>query len=309
MLFAVLVVVMVVGEVALYTDPYSFSSDVDSDGPTYRVEASGAAQFDIVQMDSGFSPPTEIYIYYDGSYGSFGPGLPSVEDLVRELNIRGMESTIVDADGLRDLMSKDPVGKAVVFISGAMPSTVYSGSAEDLAVSWMSSGGSVYWIGQTIGMYVSLPGGETSRVDGWESLFFGGRINDSKSLEIGDRRVSDIGDMICLRSSNAQYGMSVDVPDSLSLGYVTNDGYTSIGIAKYGEGMICIVGGFYSDTERTDLAQIVASGVTYDSEVVLHESVSVKGGENTGDLAPLDGSVVYIFAGGDYTSYGQRHRL
>ena len=304
-----MVAVMVIGEIALYAEPYSFSSDVDPDGPTYEVEASAAAHFDIIQMDGRFSPPTEVYIYHDDSYGSFGPGLRSVEDFVQELEIRGMESTIVDADGLRDLMSEDPVGKAVVFVSGSMPSTIYTGSSEDPVVSWMKSGGSVYWIGQTMGKYVGLPGGEISQVDGWESLFFGGRINDSGSMDVGERRIGDIGDLLCLRSSNAQYGMSVDVPDSLSLGYVTNDGYTSIGIAKYGEGMVCIVGGFYSDTERTDLAQIVASGVTYDSEVVLHESVSVKGGEKTGDLVPLDGSVVYIFAGGDYTSYGQRHRL
>lgn len=309
----VLIAVMVIGEASLYlASPYSFSSDVyrGPEGPEYSFESSGAADFSVVQTDPGeFEPPTDIYIYDDPSYGSFAPS-DAEEDLVTELRVRGMECTPIDTRGLVDLVSGDPSGKAIVFLTGALPSDVYSGSPDDPIVRWVAAGGSLYWMGQVLGAYISLDDGTVREVEGGDSLFFGdGSFNSSKSTDVGETPDAGLGSALCIRSSNAQYGMSVSVPDCLSLGYVTDDGYGSVCTARYGDGMISVVGGTFYHAERKDMAQLIASGVTYSSDMVLHQTVVSDGGRHTGALEDVSDSIVYIFAGGDFTSYGCRHTL
>ncbi len=316
-IFAVLVVVMVAGEMMIYVaNPYHFSSDIiNQDGNVmYEVESSGSARFQILEIDTGrMESVDEVYIYLDDSYGTQGISNASecVEDIVRELEIRGIGSTVVDARGLSELMSSaNAHGVAVVFISGAMPHTIYTGSEDDLVLEWLRSGGSIYWLGVTMGMYVGNSDGTVSEVDGWADLFYGeGCFNSSDSYDSANVRGDDIGELLCLRSSSTQFGMSVNVADSIQLGYVSDDGYGSFSMAKFGDGMIGIVGGYYEDSTRTDLAQAIASGVTYDSTLIMEEEVSVRGGTHVGSLVAVEGATVYIFSGGYYTCYGARYIL
>lgn len=315
--FVVLVAVMVAGELMIYAvNPYHFSSDVtiEEGDARYEVESSGSARFQIVELDTGsIKPVSEVYIYLDDSYGTIGISNMSkqVDDIVRELEIRGMDSTVIDADGLEDLMnSTNTSGAGVVFISGAMPSTVYTGSEDDVVLKWIRSGGSIYWLGVTMGMYVGNADGTVSKVDGWDELFFGaGCFNSSDSYDSANVRGDEIGEILCLRSSSTQFGMSADVPNSIQLGYVAEDGYGTASLAKYGAGMIGIVGGYFEDSTRTDLVQMISSGVTYDSTLIMEEEVSVRGGSHEGDLKDVDGAAVYIFSGGYFTCYGARYIL
>lgn len=314
--FAVLVVVMVAGEAMIYVvNPYDFDSGVvrDDDGAEYTVEASGAARFQILEFDNGSLAPIDcVYVYCDEDYGVMGVNeVPErVDDVILELEIRGIRATVVDADGLRDVMTGSPSGVAVVFITGAMPSTVYTGSADDIALEWTRSGGTVYWLGATMGKYYGTADGEVSEVEGWGDLFYGdGCFNGSDAYDSASDRADEIGELLCLRGSSTQYGMSVSVPDSKQIGYVSEEGYGTASLARYGSGMIGMVGGHFEDSTRTDLAQMIASGVTYDSELVMEEEVQVRGGGHTGDLEDLEGAVVYIFSGGYFTSYGARYVL
>lgn len=316
-IFAVLIIIMIAGEAMIYVvNPYNFSSDVISDGgdARYEVESSGSARFQILEFDAGsMEPVNEVYIYLDNSYGTAGISNTSeqVEDIVRELEIRGMDSTVIDAKGLAKLMSGENVrGVAVVFVSGAMPSTVYTGSEEDVVLQWIRSGGSVYWLGATMGMYVGNADGTVSMVDGWAELFYGaGCFNSSDSYDSANNRGDEIGALLCLRSSSTQFGMSTNISNSLQLGYVSEDGYGSVSLAKFGAGMIGVIGGYFEDSTRTDLVQTISSGVTYDSTLIMEEEVSVRGGTCEGDLKDVDGAVVYIFSGGYFTCYGARYIL
>lgn len=316
-IFVSLVVVMVAGEAMIYVaNPYHFSSGVVDEGGdiSYEVEASGSARFQIIEIDTGvMTPVNDVYIYLDDSYGTTGISDVSerVDDVVRELEIRGMDSTVVDAEGLADLMGvKGARGVAVVFITGAMPSTVYTGSENDLVMEWMRSGGTVYWLGVTMGMYVGNDDGTVSEIEDWAGLFYGtGCFNSSGSYDSANTRGDVIGELLCLRSSSTQYGMSVGVPDSIQLGYVSGEGYGTASLARFGDGMIGMIGGHFEDSTRTDLVQMIASGVTYDSTLIMEEEVSVWGGVHSGDLADVDGAVVYIFSGGYFTSYGARYML
>lgn len=311
----VLLVVMVAGEVLTYADPYDYGSSVGytDDGPEYTVSSSAAAEFTVVQLVSeAMVPPDRVYVYYDGDYGTVGitEAASAVEDMIHDLSIHGMDATVVDAEGLGELMSTEGGGVGVIFLTGAAPSTVYTGAEGDPLLRWMSSGGSVYWVGPTMGKYVAWPDGEVTEVEGWEDLFYGaGCFNDAQSRESAVGQRDEIGEAICIMSSSSQYGMSSDVEGCLQLGYVSEDGYGSVALAPYGSGMLCVVGGSYDDSTRTDLVQVVASGVTYCSEIVWIGTVDVSGGSASGRLVDVDGSYVYIFCGGYYSPYGQRHAL
>lgn len=311
----VLIAVMLAGETLVYNDPYDYGSSVQmTDGePRYTVSSSSATEFTVTQFVSeGMDSPDEFYVYYDEFYGMFGitKADVAVGDVVQDLAIHGVDAAIVDADGLLDLMSREGHGVGVVFLTGALPSTVYTGAGNDSFLSWLSSGGSVYWIGPTLGKYVAWPDGDVTEVDGWEELFYGeGCFNDSAGREsvAGSRNV--IGEAICVMGSSSQYGMSVEVEGCLQLGYVSDSGYGSAALAPFGSGMVCVIGGPYDDYTRTDMVQIVASGVTYCSQLILNEKVDVKGGQATGSLKDVGDSYVYIYCGGYYSPYGQRHAL
>lgn len=315
-IFAILVVVMVAGEAMIYvTNPYDFDSEVTrgEDGVEYTVYASGSARFQIVEMNNGSVAPVErVYVYCDDRYGMVGMSDLSkrTDDVVIELGIRNVQAEKVDAEELREVMISDTQGIAVVFITGAMPSTVYTGSVDDIALEWTRSGGTIYWVGVTMGKYYGTPDGEVSTVSGWEDLFYGeGCFNNSDDYDSADERADSIGEVLCLRSSSTQYGMSVSVPDSKQIGFVSKEGYGTASLARYGSGMIGVIGGLFEESTRSDLAQMIASGVTYSSTMVMEEEVQVWNGEYAGDLDDIDGALVYIFSGGYFTCYGTRYVL
>lgn len=310
-----LIVVMVVGEALTYSDPYDYGSSVGQtdEGPVYTVSSSAATEFSVVQLSPGeMAPPDRFYVYFDDGYGTVGITEPAaaVEDMVRDLAIHGIDATVVDADALAEVMSSDGRGVGVVFLTGAAPSTVYTGTEGDPLLRWTSSGGSVYWIGPTIGKYVAMPDGGVTEVEGWDELFYGpGCFNDSGSHENAAGHRGAMGEALCIMSNGSQYGMSTGVEGCLQLGYVSGNGYGSVALAPYGSGMLCVVGGSYDDYTRTDTVQVVASGVTYSSEIVSMFTVDVRGGSATGPLVDAEGSHVYIFCGGYYSPYGQRHTV
>ena len=87
------------------------------------------------------------------------------------------------------------------------------------------------------------------------------------------------------------------------VGY-SDGSYASAVLAQYGSGMICVVGGDYSNNQRADLVQIVASHICYSSVLVGSDSGEVTRGTETG-IVPMavDNSArysVYIYFGGYY---------
>lgn len=314
-IFAVLVALMIIGEVSIYySNPYSYGSDVrEEDGRyLYDVESSGAAEFSIVEFLPGeFGPPSEVYVFYDPDYCSGSPvSFSQVQDVVDELAIRSQECSIIDVHRLVSLFEGDAEGKAVVFVNGALPDVVYSGSPGDPLLDWFDGGGTVYWLGKTMGMCSCSADGTVSEIPRGEDVLFGlGGINTLDGEATATNPDDGLGKALCMSGSEATYGLSTGLPDTLSLGYVTDDGFCSAPVSKIGNGMVGVIGGRFMDPSRTDLVQMIASGITYDSTPVMIEKVSVKGGSATGELVGADNAVVYIFSGGYYTNYGQRHTI
>ena len=312
-ILAVLIAVLLVGEITTYyLNPYSYSSNVYTDGDEvrYEVGASGSAEYRILQFDSSMEPVTTFYVFYEEDFPALGvsDAKRAVRELVHDLSIHGVDAILVDSDRLYSIVSNsDGRGQGIIIITGVLPSSVYDGSEGSPIRAWISTGGTLYWMGMTLGLHYADGDKQIKTAAGGDSFFFGeGSINTSSRRESATTRVDEAGDFLSIRGSNSQYGLSKDVPDSVQIGYVSDSGYGSAAVAKFGSGSIAIVGAPYEDTTRTDMVQIVASGVTYDYRLLTEDVVSVKGGSVTGDLDSSSGSVVYMYCGGYYSPYGSR---
>lgn len=313
--FVAMLLIMVSGMAISYSDPYEYWSDVaiEEGEPSYHVGSSGSAEFSLVSIKEGvMHAPSKVYVYYDDRYGISEDycSTETYDDMLIELAIRNVDAEGVDADSLKTLMEcENASGFAVVFITGAIPDTVYSGSTDDLFFRWFDKGGSVYWVGPSIGKYVANSDGTTTEINSWQGLFFGeGTINDGGFKEFAKKRVSDICLSLCLRSSAVPYGLSAQIPDSLELSFVNESDYSASSVVKFRNGQIGVVGAPFSDASRTDLSQMIASGLTYDCEIIDTTIVSTHHGSVTGSL-PVVGDAVYVFCGGYYSPYGERFDL
>lgn len=146
-------------------------------------------------------------------------------------------------------------------------------------------------------------------------LFFGVECLNTGDTEgeISDVSGNDLRYYLSLSNDSVEYGIDVDAlisvkgsDDVLALGYY-QDGYASIVMTSYGEGMICVIGGEYSDDQRGDLVQVVCSQVCYTTEVVTDITGSVTRETITGEynLEGFTGNIaVYIYLGGYYPVHG-----
>lgn len=334
-LAVVLIAVVLVGEVVVYTtgqDSYSSNAEVDGDVLSYSVGADGSECYSVIVMDNGdMSEMTEVYIYYDDSYMSnyeeveVAIGAKSldqdyyIEQLVKQLDYSGAVTvTILNAEELAEALQSDidcgDYTKGLIVISGALPDTVYTGESSNLIFTWMEDGGRLYWLGNLIGSCYATQDSLIT-VEDYQMLFFGVECLNTGDTEgeISDVSGNDLRYYLSLSNDSVEYGIDVDAlisvkgsDDVLALGYY-QDGYASIVMTSYGEGMICVIGGEYSDDQRGDLVQVVCSQVCYTTEVVTDITGSVTRETITGeyDLEGFTGNIaVYIYLGGYYPVHG-----
>ena len=309
--FSISIIVMMIGASAIYFDPYEIDSKVEwtDDGWSCEVTSSFATEFKILGLETGiFDTPYDIHLYSDTAYGSVSAGAneDSLDDMIVESGIRGVSIIEVDSEELATLLSRgDPAGTAVIFTGGTFPSTIYDGTRDSVLLKWVESGGTIYWMSGLLGAYIGHPDGTVSTVPDYEEIFFGeASINDSNHEDVATDRIEGLSDDLCLRNWDARFGLSSSVSNVLSLGYMTDDGFCTIAMAPFSQGMIVVVGGGFNDATRSDMAQIVASGLTYSSSLQYCCELSLEEGSNTihDDSPSID--LVYVFAGGYYTHYG-----
>lgn len=326
---AAIIAAILIGEVYIYTfdgdSTYSASTSMSSDGAEYRVGSGISSVYDIVVSDNGvFSAATEYYVYYDDSYADAledvwhatgGKVLDQgyyVSQMLHQLDNRGVCATVLNASELRDMvLSGNETSKALVVVSGALPGTVYSGNAADPIVQWINDGGRLYWAGNLLGAFISSADG-IATAEGYEELFFGSGTLNGSDKEKAYEEISDNGYLsaLSLMSNSIKYSLN---PDALSVPHLAigySDGvYSSVVLAQYGSGMICVVGGDYSNNQRADLVQIISSHLCYRSVLVGYDGGEVTRGTESGVVAvAVDGTnrySVYVYFGGYYLEYAR----
>jgi hypothetical protein len=326
----------------------SFNVNADYDGVDnvhWSVSVSGSQPFSVIAMESTMQTMTELYVFYDARYASAyeverGPiGSRPVDQrfyidqlLTALAYASGMPVRILSADDLKTAMDDDVAGvnvlKGLVVISGALPDVIYQGNPADLIFDWLAGGGRLYWLGNILGKYCSTPSGivDVSLTEpNYQALFFGAGANDCLNTDAsGTGFVSHdfkrgpiygLRDDLSLKNNRVKYAMDTTKLDAAgvnyrAVGFSDDNAYASVVLAEYGggKGMICVLAGDYSRNQRSDLVQIVSSGICYSTNVLGTAHGSVRYGTSSGDIdvtgAAMD-VTAYVCLGGYYPVYGR----
>lgn len=330
---AVLIALILIGEIYVYTvnpdDLYDSSCSFDKTGNSiqYSITSNSSNCYSVVVTDNGSTTaPTDIYFYYDEEYKSTAVAEKQpigskqltekyyLEQLEKQLANRGIKvKGWLNASELAGFVD-DHFDCGLVMASGSLPSTVYSGpqsNSNDIK-SWINNGGSLYWVGGILGKTISTKDEVVSVEGDYQEYFFGASncLNESDDNVVTEDYLveNDYRHSLSIMNNRVKYGFEIGT--GLGLGYC-NSKYVSAGIAKCGTaGMVCIVGGDYSNNQRADLAQIISAGLTpYSQEIHVDSGTvtrcTVNGTINCSTDTNLN---VYIYLGGYYVVYGREYQ-
>ena len=326
----VLCAVIVLGEVFTYginTHGFNSKAEFSSGTLNYSVSSSGSDTYSVVLMnDNCIEPIKDLHIYIDERYDDYYDDVQKKCDLLytqvqyyseqikKHLSFRGFEDvTLVESKELIKFINEtyeDPKEHGLYVTSYALPSEIYSGNSDDLLLKWITNGGHLYWSSSEIGKYYVDNNGLHEVPDN-QILFFGKECVNTGKLENATCVVdNDFRTALTLQNSGLRFALNTaDIPDSLSVGYC-EDGYSSISFVKHGEGMICVIGTMSEIIcQMEDTAQIIASGLTYASEIVDSVKGDVVRGTISGslDYTSSGNGRAYIYIGGTYTLYGRSY--
>lgn len=304
-ILAVFIVFAGIGAAFVYFNGHGgYSASIKVDNGNVSFSVSGTDSELRYAVFSETSVPSHIYLYLDEGYASeFNTNYQQKEffNVLKSMLERRNYTAVsfCNAQQLAEMMSSGEKS-AVFFVSGAMPNTV----SNDLFKRWMSSGGTVYWAGPEIGRYVST---HEKVVDSGKG-YFDGRVNDKEGYAYTQ---SEMFRGTNLRYDVCDYGLSLDVENSLPLGYV-NDKYSAVTAVKLFGGNAIIYGGNIANSknishelmDRTSCADLLICGLTFESSVVSCGSGKVSDGTfNAGSVAGCKNALLFIGVGSPATSW------
>jgi len=328
------IALIIVGEVAAYGNVYSYDAEVSEDG-TYTVSTSGSHVYDVVSSDNGsYESVSSLLIYFDEDYGGV------VHDVTVEVGARALDEEYyisqlennleylgfddiekMDAGSLRDALSGEAAGIGLVVLHGALPDTVYTGSEGDAVLSWISSGGTLYWAGEVLGKYIGHADGTVSLAPaGYQSLFLGSEClldmevsskpDDNRNVGRAYETITSDGytEALHLKNNNVLYGVDSSLLEdrkTLCTGYSDGEA-SSISLVSDGSGCVCVMGGLFSNYQRMDLATVIAAGIGPESILVDSADGTATHGSSEGKIDLGEGrSSVFVYLGGEFSVYGK----
>ena len=308
---------MVAGQFLAYgANPYHTSSDSWSveGGIGYEVSSNTSSNYDALLIDTGISVPDGLMIYNDPGYVShYDESYMSekTELLCSELSLRNVKYMIVDAEQIRAELEEDisngSADTRLIIHVGVLPDTIYDGGPDSLILEWLEIGGILYWTGYTLGCGISSVSGVYERESGYAADFLGISDVDVRSDPYisslyATEKAADygIGEELSVMYNDSTFGINTqNLTDFISIGF-TSSGYDSLVLAKYhgGDGMIVIFGGKPSISTIPTIAQVIASKLTYCSEIAEHDSGklfhSIGGGTMETDASKTYSLYIYV---------------
>ena len=330
-IIAFLFVAMIfIGEAFTYSSGINrYDSEATRDGTSvgYSVSSSGTNDYSVALIDNGgFKGLEKLAIYVDEDYTENYRKADSMslicdldpvyysEQVQRALWLRSFDNVIeCDTKGLIDYLNEtktNPKGYGILSISYALPGEIYSGNPHDPLLDWIDAGGSLYWVG-------SIPGalyynnGSLTAVENNQELFFGvdnciNRIDNLIPEKVGDVHTKSL----CLIDYQLYLGVDTTVLANpfLAMGCMKG-GIASSVLVKHGEGMIGQFAGEFEIQQIEDMAQILASKMCYKSVIVDYTDGRVTRGTVKGSFDSIDGDILYIFIGKNYSVYGRAYNV
>lgn len=310
-------VIMAAGSIFVYynnNSNYQASATLESDG-TISYTLSGDSTQYRYSVFSNTSLPDKIYFYLDDSYPTFLNDYYTQKEffsvMKQMLERRGYSSVeYADADDLTGIMSQSDIG--IFFVTGALPDTVMDNSN---FCKWMENGGTVYWTGPEIGRYVLT---KDSIIDHGTGFFNGNVNNGTKSIYAFNE--AQLFAYTETRYDDCLYGLKLDQSNSICVSYYSDDGYSSVSIAKLFNGNAVVFGGNVATTkkisqvlsDRTCCADLIICGLTYDSQGIEHGSGSFKdniSSKTTTDTSPFSDKMFFISVGANLSNWSKSIKI
>ena len=280
-----LVLLILVGMV-MANAPGMYNYDIEfteSDGEvTVSFDSNTVMETTSVKIaNSGMFRIEYVAAYVDPDYAALNDWdiqIEMFEDMKLLLDVRGVDGFgVYDSEGLLKFMETADPGTTAVFIaSGSVSDILYDGTYESPLVTWLERGGVLVNMSGCLGKYVShgSDSEDIEEISGYGALFASVDdecFYDSETKIYADYECNeDFQKSLHFYMNECTYGISMDVEDSLSIGYHTEDGVASALLFRSFNGMVMNFGVSLSTHEHSDhyVAQIIASGTDYLSEIV-----------------------------------------
>lgn len=297
---AIVILIILLGQyVSYYSDRGTCTISSETDGTTisFSVDTDFDTQITETSLSNGHDIPRSFLILYDESVGS------CIEYNHLKSTVYLLSNYLRGCDGIHfktgsveeftDIVENDLTSGSydtgLIIINGALPYTVYDGTAASKMVQWVENGGTLYWSGPPIGKYIAEKGGVTESEDfaSVSTELFGitDAFNDDADDAYGYERIGeDISDSIGVMFNKVQYGLDIaTVSNSVFLGY-TDGRYASIGVVGCGLGEIGVFGGWVIYEHIYDLVNLIAAGVTHESILTNSHVGSITDGHYNGQI-------------------------
>lgn len=308
--------------VAFIPDVYRYDITFEENDGTvsYTYESNtGMETTTVVISNSGLYDIGYVAAYYDEGYAAKNDWTLQGEmfdDFRKQLSVRSVDGFgLYDSESLLELIeTADPFTTAIMIASGSVSDAIYDGTDSCPLVSWINKGGTVINVAGCLGKYVSHGPSQSDieEVYGYGMIFAGvddASFNDSaKALYASAGCNEDVRDSLHFYMNEYTYGIDLSgIGNSVNLGYYSEDGYSAAAIIGFGGGMLINFGASLSTHEHYDhyMAQIVASGMDYTSEILYTDTGDTRG-DNSG-VVPVEGNCsVYGFIGSTRAVYAER---
>ena len=316
-----IVIVVISGSFLSYANPYysNFAAErVSADELEYSIDSNLSLNYTAISMDNGGLYDIKQYVaFYDDEYVGYDMQntLSGLQWLKYNLEKYRINLLIMGADDIENIVKSYDTSTALIFATNILPSGIYSGGPMDPLLQWLGAGGVMYWMNGKIGGFYAERGGEPINVPNFDMLFFGN--NGVSRLEGGhvfnrDLVEGSLTDITGIYFNECTDGLNTNnlISPSLKLDY-SYDGYSSVTFVKYyyGDGMICNLGGALTKNFAPAVAQTIASGLTYASQMIDFEQSQISINP-TGRLLAVSGTTdVFIYIGKMNIIGGQFIRL
>ena len=298
---------------------YDISFEVDRDDVRYTVSSDvGMETTTVVISNSGQYSIEYVAAYFDEGYAALNSWElqeEMFEDMEELLSLRSIDGFgLHDSESLLELMStRDPSTTAIFIASGSISDILYDGTADSPLVEWLRSGGIIINMAGCLGAYVSH-GPEQEDIEhviGYGEIFAGVPdlcFNDSDSVVYANEGYNEeVRDALHFYMNECTYGVDLWwMQDCLNIGYYSYSGCSAAALYKSGEGMVMNFGVSLSTHEHSDhyIAQIIASGMDYTSEILECEQGDTRG-DSTGVVHTEGSCRVYCFIGSTRAVHGE----
>ena len=310
--------IILAGELVVYgADTRNYSSEAiwSADGVDVDIHSSLYDTYSIVLTENSLKLEN-LFVYIDPDYSrnldtarqySYILELDPEHDadqLKKNLAVRNFHNvrTCGPTDIEEIIDTYNPSETGIVCLGYALPSNVYDGSSSSKILNWISSGGTLYWVGSQIGA-LYYDGDNIVPVNG-SSLFIGDAVQNIGGLE-ADREITN---PYSLYNTNMVLGASTGTGSRVFQTGWSDGTYSTVTFFGVGTGNVCIVSGTMFMSVSNDLAQIITSGLCTDTAVIGCKEGSFKGHETVSVKAPVTSDTsVYVYFGGTMTTYGARY--